>query len=116
MSRCFPANPPGIHSCTSEVTPSISLATLTARNASAKPAPWAIVSWWTSSAVVLRIDWITRSEEHTSELQSLTNVVCRLLLEKKTAGTYEITVTDTAGQSSTLQEAVTIGAEPDLHA
>src|SRR5437016_10912226 len=24
-----------------------------------------------------------RSEEHTSELQSLTNVVCRLLLEKK---------------------------------
>src|SRR5437016_9147522 len=27
------------------------------------------------------IDW--RSEEHTSELQSLTNLVCRLLLEKK---------------------------------
>src|SRR5262249_62193339 len=26
---------------------------------------------------------ITRSEEHTSELQSLTNLVCRLLLEKK---------------------------------
>src|SRR5438093_7628823 len=26
-------------------------------------------------------DW--RSEEHTSELQSLTNLVCRLLLEKK---------------------------------
>src|SRR5262249_62128807 len=25
-----------------------------------------------------------RSEEHTSELQSLTNIVCRLLLEKKT--------------------------------
>src|SRR5258706_10685051 len=25
----------------------------------------------------------TRSEEHTSELQSLTNIVCRLLLEKK---------------------------------
>src|SRR5438093_9585118 len=28
-------------------------------------------------------DEITRSEEHTSELQSLTNLVCRLLLEKK---------------------------------
>src|SRR5438046_4238563 len=28
----------------------------------------------------LRVD---RSEEHTSELQSLTNLVCRLLLEKK---------------------------------
>src|SRR5437016_5084188 len=27
--------------------------------------------------------WSTRSEEHTSELQSLTNLVCRLLLEKK---------------------------------
>src|SRR5438093_13378150 len=28
--------------------------------------------------------WLpTRSEEHTSELQSLTNLVCRLLLEKK---------------------------------
>src|SRR5437016_10270895 len=26
---------------------------------------------------------ITKSEEHTSELQSLTNLVCRLLLEKK---------------------------------
>src|ERR1019366_10572648 len=26
-----------------------------------------------------------RSEEHTSELQSLTNLVCRLLLEKKTS-------------------------------
>src|SRR5258706_12340066 len=28
-------------------------------------------------------DTYTRSEEHTSELQSLTNIVCRLLLEKK---------------------------------
>src|SRR5262249_60113225 len=27
--------------------------------------------------------WPSRSEEHTSELQSLTNLVCRLLLEKK---------------------------------
>src|ERR1019366_2596023 len=26
---------------------------------------------------------VCRSEEHTSELQSLTNLVCRLLLEKK---------------------------------
>src|SRR5262249_61735032 len=31
-----------------------------------------------------RCAWISkRSEEHTSELQSLTNLVCRLLLEKK---------------------------------
>src|SRR5258706_10347320 len=31
-----------------------------------------------------------RSEEHTSELQSLTNLVCRLLLEKKKKPTSEI--------------------------
>src|SRR5262249_60568877 len=30
------------------------------------------------------LDDLARSEEHTSELQSLTNLVCRLLLEKKT--------------------------------
>src|SRR5207249_9572463 len=28
-------------------------------------------------------DWIDRSEEHTSELQSRFDIVCRLLLEKK---------------------------------
>src|SRR5438093_8777189 len=32
-------------------------------------------------AISTQIAW--RSEEHTSELQSLTNLVCRLLLEKK---------------------------------
>src|SRR5438046_6596285 len=31
-----------------------------------------------------------RSEEHTSELQSLTNLVCRLLLEKKKKNTTTI--------------------------
>src|SRR5438093_8310500 len=30
-----------------------------------------------------------RSEEHTSELQSLTNLVCRLLLEKKKIKIYQ---------------------------
>src|SRR5438093_8009997 len=30
-----------------------------------------------------RVPTLRRSEEHTSELQSLTNLVCRLLLEKK---------------------------------
>src|SRR2546430_6819023 len=45
----------------------------------------------TDNAVAfLRFDWkvseaqtLTRSEEHTSELQSQSNLVCRLLLEKK---------------------------------
>src|SRR2546425_5765989 len=31
----------------------------------------------------LRLPWRLRSEEHTSELQSLAYLVCRLLLEKK---------------------------------
>src|SRR5947199_4399906 len=36
---------------------------------------------------------IVRSEEHTSELQSLRHLVCRLLLEKKKT---EVTITKTA--------------------
>src|SRR5258706_9014865 len=34
-----------------------------------------------------------RSEEHTSELQSLTNLVCRLLLEKKKQRTHRYSAT-----------------------
>src|SRR5262249_58992262 len=34
------------------------------------------------------IPQVRRSEEHTSELQSLTNLVCRLLLEKKKKEIY----------------------------
>src|SRR5438046_6123835 len=33
-----------------------------------------------------------RSEEHTSELQSLTNLVCRLLLEKKKSNTTTVDI------------------------
>src|SRR5258706_831746 len=33
--------------------------------------------------LAMSADFWLRSEEHTSELQSLTNLVCRLLLEKK---------------------------------
>src|SRR5438046_7825930 len=39
---------------------------------------------WVVGAVVVLCGALTRSEEHTSELQSLTNLVCRLLLEKQT--------------------------------
>src|SRR5687767_15566897 len=34
-------------------------------------------------AVLVGVDHVARSEEHTSELQSLAYLVCRLLLEKK---------------------------------
>src|SRR5262249_61925160 len=40
-------------------------------------------SGYDSAATVLLQQERPRSEEHTSELQSLTNLVCRLLLEKK---------------------------------
>src|SRR5256886_4163866 len=41
----------------------------------------------------------SRSEEHTSELQSQSNLVCRLLLEKKktTTGRYSLSLTCAAG-------------------
>src|SRR5258706_3185136 len=37
-----------------------------------------------------------RSEEHTSELQSLTNLVCRLLLEKKNSDQWGVSATEGA--------------------
>src|SRR5262245_66023553 len=47
--------------------------------------PWR--AWASSTANANRsrrwYRWISRSEEHTSELQSLRHLVCRLLLEKK---------------------------------
>src|SRR2546430_12186244 len=41
----------------------------------------------------LRFSLSTRSEEHTSELQSQSNLVCRLLLEKKKKSQYSETYT-----------------------
>src|SRR6266513_6190866 len=49
---------------------------------------------------------LTRSEEHTSELQSRFEIVCRLLLEKKKKLPHPI-----VGAGSTIK----IGAEPDDH-
>src|SRR6266699_5420639 len=43
-------------------------------------------------------EWMGRSEEHTSELQSRPHLVCRLLLEKKkkhTIALYTLTTTNT---------------------
>src|SRR2546426_2158776 len=42
-----------------------------------------------------------RSEEHTSELQSPCNLVCRLLLEKKKKETPKLTITDSETKDGT---------------
>src|SRR5437016_11811553 len=46
-----------------------------------------------------------RSEEHTSELQSLTNLVCRLLLEKKKKQQYRTSLTQQSGHATTEDNA-----------
>src|SRR5260370_8940274 len=64
-------------------TPPISRHTLQSpQSASAKPYMSGLrigsISWWGAPSPT-----VVRSEEHTSELQSHLNLVCRLLLEKK---------------------------------
>src|SRR5438034_8546638 len=44
--------------------------------------PWALL-WVLGDQSAHRLDLAVRSEEHTSELQSHSDLVCRLLLEKK---------------------------------
>src|SRR2546430_7695550 len=54
------------------------------RGLSAEPEQWVRRSCCcTTRWAVLSCGAISRSEEHTSELQSQSNLVCRLLLEKK---------------------------------
>src|SRR6478736_10472949 len=52
----------------------------------AGPRAWACTK---GCATTSRWPWPTRSEEHTSELQSQSNLVCRLLLEKKKKNTSD---------------------------
>src|SRR5262249_58287460 len=56
--------------------------------------------------------WIVlnRSEEHTSELQSLTNLVCRLLLEKKKKDIIERNTECWTKPSAGKQEACCVGS------
>src|SRR6202023_4324667 len=50
----------------------------------ALPISFAFCRYWSPALLARRLTKSRRrSEEHTSELQSLTNLVCRLLLEKK---------------------------------
>src|SRR2546430_6095520 len=48
--------------------------------------------WGVAPPARWKLGWRHRSEEHTSELQSQSNLVCRLLLEKKKINlrTYEL--------------------------
>src|SRR5256885_13182283 len=50
---------------------------------------WKTASEGSSLRSKARTDAVLRSEEHTSELQSPCNLVCRLLLEKKTKRQHE---------------------------
>src|SRR2546425_7204101 len=50
----------------------------------------------------------TRSEEHTSELQSLAYLVCRLLLEKKKKNKHKSQKCSRAARRRTRQRAVSI--------
>src|SRR2546426_3978953 len=59
------------------------LATVQAIQREMQPQVYGNTGMWKSGHYSLLIDAATRSEEHTSELQSPCNLVCRLLLEKK---------------------------------
>src|SRR2546423_6716946 len=50
----------------------------------------------------------TRSEEHTSELQSLAYLVCRLLLEKKKNTTIQVCDPDTSRLSAASVQCYTV--------
>src|SRR2546430_6555542 len=69
------------------------------RAAAAPFAPNAWVRVGTDGIVTLTVDKSERSEEHTSELQSQSNLVCRLLLEKKN---QNVTTTTFATTSHSL--------------
>src|SRR5437016_8587861 len=56
---------------------------------------------------------IDRSEEHTSELQSLTNLVCRLLLEKKKANTADHAATYNQAQITYCTEQLPVPLPTD---
>src|SRR5215475_4512943 len=55
----------------------------------------------------LRIGTKLRSEEHTSELQSRENLVCRLMLEKKKTKTTTTTTTTTKKTTTTTTTTIT---------
>src|SRR5258706_8674615 len=69
-------------------SPSSASAAAPSRSRSSASTPASRSVSWRSSRRSCRSHSRSRSEEHTSELQSLTNLVCRLLLEKKKKVSY----------------------------
>src|SRR5438270_6699237 len=64
--------------------------------------------------VVGRINLDQRSEEHTSELQSQSNLVCRLLLEKKKAAHHAIVEVVLLHQMQRITQQVELLLSPSL--
>src|SRR5688572_32024892 len=62
---------------------------------------------WDGIGSPFTIEYPCRSEEHTSELQSQSNLVCRLLLEKKKKKTIIVIIQTTLSQR-TSSDSVTI--------
>src|SRR5437899_10249220 len=78
--------------CEPIATKTLTAVSLTPRNRFDTVRPWPLLedcrspgpTWPTSFASAIKpVPSCCRSEEHTSELQSLRHLVCRLLLEKK---------------------------------
>src|SRR5688572_31412861 len=75
--------PPGPLEQNVSIRRSFSLIWMSTSSASGSTATVAVDVWMRPEASVAGTRWTRRSEEHTSELQSQSNLVCRLLLEKK---------------------------------
>src|SRR2546428_6094972 len=60
------------------------------------------VNWAVVQAVQLTVSTLCRSEEHTSELQSRSDLVCRLLLEKKKKYTKQTDIPHTTPRTDQL--------------
>src|SRR2546425_9185854 len=72
--------------------PPSSVSSMAPPNSRSLPSP----PWISSAPISARCSKSPRSEEHTSELQSLAYLVCRLLLEKKKKKSYKQPLNKTA--------------------
>src|SRR5205085_11944608 len=69
--------------CSSNTSPSTRFTNSFIRYGARRRLPLIVSFVLEGSAFTFLVAWRRRSEEHTSELQSQSNLVCRLLLEKK---------------------------------